>query len=145
GGQFFPGATFTRSIGTGAGQVQITTGTTGFGTVGQDLTINFGGNPTPSTITWGAAGFTPGKFQLSSTSSDHTITVVNPINTNGAVREVQTDNGTVAIDAVLSGTISGSGGFTKSGDGTLLLSAANTYTGETLIGSNGILRVENSA
>jgi autotransporter-associated beta strand protein len=140
--QIFPVATFTRAIGTGANEVQLA-GTGGFGAIDQDLTIDFGGSAAP--IVWGTAGFTPTQFGLSSTSSNRTITLLNPIDLNGATREVRVDSGSAAIDAVIPTAISGTGGFTKSGDGTLVLSGVNSYTGETLLGSNGILRIENAA
>ncbi len=144
GAQFFPGATFNRALGTGAGQVQLPLGTipAGFGTIGQDLTVNFGG--AGATVVWGSTAFNPLRFLLSSTTSDATVTVVNPIDLNGAVREVTVQPGTAEVDAVLSGVISGAAGLTKSGDGLLALTAANTYTGVTTIGGNGTLRVSNA-
>ena len=42
-----------------------------------------------------------------------------------------------------SGTLSGSGGLTMTGDGTLELTASNTYTGTTTV-SGGILRLSNT-
>ena len=52
--------------------------------------------------------------------------------------------GMAAVDAQLSGVLSGSGGLTITGDGMLELTASNTYTGPTTV-SGGILRLSNSA
>jgi autotransporter-associated beta strand protein len=43
-------------------------------------------------------------------------------------------NGTVAAPTTISGAISGSGTFTKTGNGVLVLSGDNTYSGKTVIG-----------
>ncbi len=58
-----------------------------------------------------------------------------------------TDNGTLAYDqtvyTLLAVAISGTGGLTQEGSGTLALGAANTYTGNTLV-SKGTLALTNS-
>lgn len=60
---------------------------------------------------------------------------------DGASPTVSTATG---ISASISSIIAGSAGLTKSGDGTLTLSGANTHTGPTLV-SAGILRAGNAA
>ncbi len=49
-------------------------------------------------------------------------------------------NGSATVDAELAGVVSGAGGISKSGDGVLLLSAANSYSGDTAIQA-GTLRL----
>jgi autotransporter-associated beta strand protein len=49
-----------------------------------------------------------------------------------------------ASNTVFAGTISGTGSLTKAGTGTLILSGANTYSGNTVI-SNGTLAVNNAS
>jgi fibronectin-binding autotransporter adhesin len=62
----------------------------------------------------------------------------NPIDLGSAVRTVEITNATaVAVDAIISGPISGTGGLTKNGDGTLALTATNSsYTGQTNLAVN---------
>jgi autotransporter-associated beta strand protein len=56
-----------------------------------------------------------------------------------------TDNGTLAFDhsdsVNFTGTISGSGGVSQIGGGTLILGAVNTYTGATTIASGSVLQL----
>jgi len=137
---------FSSAIGNAGGQVRLT-GDTGFSAFGGNRTVNIGGNATP--LSWGANYFlTTGgngdidlSFLLSSTRSDSTIEVVNPISLNGKDRVIEVANGSADTDAILSGEISGQGiGIFKRGAGTLTLSGTNTYTGVTSVES-GTLRL----
>ncbi len=59
---------------------------------------------------------------------------------NDTAKSVVVDSGsTLQIDAVLS-----NGGFNKTGDGTMVLSGANTFTGTAKV-SDGILRIDNNS
>src|SRR5262245_53079706 len=60
---------------------------------------------------------------------------------NGGVLSFEIDNGT---NLAFAGTISGSGGLVKEGEGTLTLSGNNSYTGGTLV-NEGTLAVGSSA
>lgn len=128
---------FTRSLGTGVDQVQWT-GAGGFAAFNADRVVNLGG--AGATVTWATGSFVPNGsiFFLGANSETHTIEFQNPIDLNGATRTVEVNEAaTVAIDAIISGAISGSGGLTKQGDGTLALTATNsTYTGQTYLGVN---------
>ncbi len=121
---------FTRFLGTGVGQVQFT-GDGGFSTYGADMRVNLGGNATPSQVTWGSGSFIPTghALLLSDAGSDGTIEFRNPIALGAVSREVRVADGTAAVDAYMTGTLSGSGGITKTGAGTLHLSVNNTFTG----------------
>jgi autotransporter-associated beta strand protein len=73
---------------------------------------------------------------LGAADSTHTLTYVNPLGLGSATRTIQVADGTSPsnVDGEFSGVLSGAGGgINKTGTGTLLLSANNTYTGETLL------------
>lgn len=127
--------TFTRSLGNGAGEVQFTGGG-GFRAVGGDRIVNLGGEG--AQVVWGAGGFVAdGSAFILASDNTRKITFANAIDFGNASRTVQVnDNST----AELSGVLSGSGGLTKTGNGFLLLSGLNTYTGPTRI-EGGQLRL----
>lgn len=131
---------FTRGPGTAANQVQWAYGTGGFAAYGGNRSVNFGG--AGATMTWStnAGGIFGSELILSAADSDSTITVVNPINLNNATRTVTVNNGSAAVDAVLSGILShDSGMLTKGGAGTLALTGANTYDGITTVTAGTLL------
>lgn len=126
-------------------------GDTGLSAAGANRTVNFGG--AGAMLTWGASrfltfydgitdyGYT---FKLSSPYSDATVEIQNPIDLNGnglhgRIRTVEVANGSAAVDARLSGTLSGNAALAKSGPGTLELTGAQTYDGP-LIVLDGMLR-----
>jgi autotransporter-associated beta strand protein len=136
---------FTRSLGTGPAQVQFT-GNGGFAAARASRIVNLGGKS--DQVTWGADSFVPSgsALVLGSSSSDSTLNTVvfqNPINLGNAPRTVLVvAQGTVSVDAILSGAISGGGGLFQTGDGTLELAASNnSYTGGTTIDSGGALQI----
>ena len=144
--------TFTRSLGSGAGQVQWQNdgqyGSGGFAAVGGALTVNLGGNATPDTLTWGSGSyFLPGNnmdLVLGGGASTHDVTFQNQIALNGAQRPIRvTAVGTTK--AIMSGELSGnaSSGINKQGTGTLVLAGDNTYQGPTLV-SAGTLALGNT-
>ena len=132
---------FTRSLGTGSSQVQFT-GNGGFSAYGANRVVNLGGGS--AQVVWGQNFFVPtdSSFRLSSSFSNATVDFQNPIDLGSSVRTVDVSNGTAAVDAKLSGVLSGSGGLFQSGSGTLELTAANTYSGQTTV-QNGTLRLSN--
>ena len=143
---------FTRGLGAGAGQVQWT-GTNasgGFAAVTQDLTVNLGGNPTPSGVTWNSGSFCIGILSFGSTTATNLVDFQNPINLNNNVRTIRVDDNAATtgdfarLSGVISSSTASSGKITKTGAGTLELlptvgGTSNTYTGETTI-QGGVLR-----
>lgn len=143
GGAFETSGSFTRSLGTGPGQVRWGTGTNGgFSAQGGPLTVTLAG--APATLVWDSTtDFVSGAGQLlfGSLTADDVVTFTHDIDLNGAARTVQVvDNTGSATDkAVLSGVLS-NGSLTKTGTGVLELTGANTYSGSTLV-SAGTLSV----
>ena len=141
GGVWEGSCTFSRSLGTGAGQVRWT-GDGGFSAYGGPLTVNLGGATPPSQVTWGSSNFVPDGHVLmfGSAASDNQVEFKNPINMGTSTRTVSvTDNtGSSSDSALLSGNLTWTSGLglTKSGDGKLVLSgtmstsysSANTVT-----------------
>lgn len=138
-------ADFTWDIGPGFGEVQWVAGG-GFGALGADRTIDIGG--AGATLTFGDADFIPDSgalnLQLGSAESTHTTTLVNPVvlPTSGTSYGFRSENGAAPVDGVISGTLSGDGGFQKTGDGVLkLTNTSNSYLGATQV-SQGALVVD---
>ena len=134
--------TLTRNvvISPSTGTVTWQEGGGGFAARGADLTVNLGGSA--GMMTWDSAGFVNDEdpLVLGSSTADHTVIWQNPIrlNASGAVtREIRVNAGTgAAPEAILQGIISegtAPAGLSKTGSGTLKLTAANTYTGNTNI------------
>lgn len=135
---------FTRSTGTAAGNVRFTE-SGGFGAVGADATVNLNGG---AAITWGGTGSTANfltatqELILSSANSNHKVTWQNALNLNGGTRTVNVNNGSAAVDAEISGPITGAGStsiFVKNGAGALTLSGTNTYVGATTVNAGTLI------
>lgn len=128
---------FTRSLGTGAGQVQWL-GDGGFLSSGSARTVNLGAG---SQLTWGNGGFVPtGNRLILGTSSNNTLDFQNRIDLSGGLRAVQGDGGTLGGGhARLSGVLSGSGGLNQVGNGLLQLTGINSYSGGTTMTSGTLI------
>jgi autotransporter-associated beta strand protein len=130
---------FSRAQGSGASQVYFVNGG-GFSAYGADRTVNIGGGG--GTVNWTAGQFVPeGKpFILSSTNANATLIFQNPLYIYNAAREIRVQNGSAAIDARLTGKISGYqvGSLVKSGAGTLELSGAQDYRGDVSVIGGGL-------
>ncbi|HET6246535.1 MAG TPA: autotransporter-associated beta strand repeat-containing protein [Tepidisphaeraceae bacterium] len=141
GGVLETSSNFARTGGTAAGNVEITSGTSGFSARGGNITVAFGSAASPAALTWGTAPFSPGTLDLNETTATGTVNFLDAINFGTAARTVQV-NATAAGTAVtLSGLLSSGtgGGLTKTGAGTLLVTnASNTYSGTTTV-SGGTL------
>lgn len=137
-------SSFSKALGSGANQVRLRGG--GFGAVGADATVTLG-----SSVQWGSGYFNPNNEALvfSSDTSTHKVTFATELNlgttaSGAGNRTIEVQDGGAAVDAEVSGVIrnlsvSNVGSLIKAGDGTLELSAANTYTGSTTINAGTLL------
>lgn len=139
------GGTWSQTLGSGANQLRITGGNSGFSENGAaGLTVTLGGGA----ITWGSTNFAPTKLILNSSASqaNATLNFTNALNLNGADRTVVANIGLSNAAATLSGIISnstGTAGLIKEGAGSLTLSnASNSFNGGITI-NNGSLTFSN--
>jgi len=116
------------------------TGAGGWAAYGADRVVNLGGSG--ASITWATSntGLNGKTLILSDSTATHMVDFQNPLDLGNAMRTVQVNDGTAAIDAKLSGNLSGAGGgLTKTGAGALTLSGSNSYTGATNVSSGTLL------
>jgi fibronectin-binding autotransporter adhesin len=133
----------TRPLGAGVDQIQITAANSGFAAYGADRAVNLGGASAP--VAFGDVGFFFGvtgnpSLVLGAPTATHTLDFQNPVVLSGT-KFFRADNGSAVVDARLSGAITGSTSFSKSGAGTLeLTNTGNAWTANTFIDS-GTLRL----
>jgi autotransporter-associated beta strand protein len=140
GGVLQTSGAFARAPGTGAGQVwwgRVTevapgyvsslatpAGGGGFSAYGGPLTVNLGGDR--RVLTWGVDGFLPERLRLQDDEATDELTWENPVDVTNQTLTVQvahtaTDKRAVWRGAVTSSAAAGGGGFTKIGNGRLVL------------------------
>lgn len=140
GGVLSAQGTFARPLGSGSGQVLWST-SGGFAAFGGNLSIT-GLTGTP---VWGTTpGFVASGQALvfGSALASGTVTWTNDFSVGAATRTITVnDNAGSASDfAVISGSISGTGGLLKNGAGRLDLTGSNFYNGQTTI-AGGVLGI----
>ncbi|HSP42322.1 MAG TPA: autotransporter-associated beta strand repeat-containing protein, partial [Luteolibacter sp.] len=136
---------FTRQLGTGAGQLDWNPGSGGFAAFGADREVRL--NNGTGAFSWSSAILGGGNILiLGQSSATHTLDFKNGISFAGSKRTIQVEDGAAALDATLSGTLSGgnSSGFSKTGSGALSLDNSNTYSGVTTV-NEGVLRLQHVA
>jgi autotransporter-associated beta strand protein len=142
GGTLETGTNFTDSLGITAGTVAFTAGADGLSAYGAPITVAIGGTASPTALVWGVTtNFSPTSLILNSTYANNTLTFQNPLDFNGSNQTITVGAATAIASGILSNA-NGTGGFIKQGSGTLVLTAANTYNGNTNI-SAGTLQMGN--
>jgi len=143
---------FTRALGTGVNQVNMTSGA-GFAAYGADRFVNLGG--TGATVTWGSGSFIAAGEPLyfGTLTADHTLDFQNGINLNGGTRSIQLLRGAGTLpEAKISGIISGTGASNLTLDGVpgyaagslILSNGSNSYAGTTIINAGNLLLTANA-
>ena len=139
-GWFQTYGSLTRPLGTasGSGVIDMASNATnkvvGIGARGGDLTVNFGGNG--SDVVWGSTpGFNPAILGLNNSTADSKLTLVNPLDLNGAARLIQVDANTVVLQGGVKNSSATAASLRKTGAGTLEHDPG-AATGTTLTGLN---------
>ncbi len=126
------GGTFTRVLGSAAGEVSLSGGASGFSAFGGAATFNLGGGGTA--LQWGSVNFNPTTLVLNSTTATAELELANGIDLNGATRSIRVDANVATVSGEIINSAGGStAGLLKSGAGTLRLTQANTYDGNTTV------------
>ena len=145
--------TFTRALGDGPNQVQFTLNAgrvQGFGARGGALTLNFGGAGADvlfDTATAAAANrIRTNTLVLNGATADSNITLVNPLDINGAARSIQVSSQTAILQGGIKG---GTFAVSKTSIGTLEIAAASTWTGDLTLaagtrGNVGVVRLSHN-
>ncbi|MGB6223243.1 beta strand repeat-containing protein [Haloferula sp.] len=127
---------FTRSDGVGANQFQWAGSGGGFAAYGADRTVNVGA------LSWGSTTLAGKTLILGAADSDATLIWASTLSFAGGSRDLQVDDGSAAIDAEISGRLTSSGTFNKTGSGVLsLTNATNDYDASVVVGG-GVLRID---
>ena len=132
GGVLETGANFERSGGSTAGTMQITGGTSGFSAAGSPVQVAFGSLASPTALTWGTAPFAPGTLLLNASTATSTLDFKNAVSLGTAARTIQVDANVATMSGVVSNGSTG-GTLTKTGNGTLVLPANNTFNAVTTV------------
>lgn len=131
---------FTRSLGTGAGQVSLSGISAGVSAFGSPLTVNIGG--AAATLVWGAAGFDPATLVLNSTTANAALDLANALDLNGLTRGIRVGANTATVTSIIDSASGSPAGLVKSGAGVLRLPNGSTYQGGTTI-TGGVIAVGN--
>jgi autotransporter-associated beta strand protein len=137
-------ASFTRSLGTSGATFQWGLNGGGFSAASNPLSVNVGGQATPTTLAWGSGSADVGTkivgpLMLNTSTAANSLTFQNGIDLNGGARSIVVGGNAVYLTgAIVDGA--GGGSLTKSGPGVLSIggSSPNTYTGATTLSGGDV-------
>jgi autotransporter-associated beta strand protein len=134
GGVWESSAAITRSLGSGAGQLQLSN-YAGFSASGA-ISVNINGG---AGLAWGStAGFNPTTLVLNETTAAAQLTFQNALDLNGADRIIAVNANTAIISNSL-GNTSGTAGLVKTGAGTLILAGSNSFNGGLTVNAGALI------
>ena len=142
--QVLDATSFTRSLGTSGATFQWGLGGGGFSAGANPLTINVGGQVTPTTLVWGSSAGDVGTkvvglLLLNVSTAGNSLTFQNNIDLAGGARSIVVGGNTVYLNGAISDSVGGAS-LTKSGPGVLCIggSAPNTYSGTTTLSGGDV-------
>jgi autotransporter-associated beta strand protein len=145
--------TFSRILGTVAGQVQWT-GDGGFAAKGGPLTVCINNNPFDPLL-WGYTGNASSfvgdgnVLTFGSSTADSQVNFTNSIDLTGGSRQIDVAAGMPGSSVLFSGNITddifGGASLTKTGGGTLILSGTNDYSGGTYVEAGKLVLLSSDA
>lgn len=139
---------FVRSNGMGAAGVRFNGGSAYFAALGAPRSVTV---TNPTELIWGEGYFNLTTLGFGSSNSTHGVTWTEPFSLGSPSaatdRVVVVLDGPAAVDAEIIGNISGGANarLDKRGDGALLLSGNNTYSGETRLEAGTLMLANDSA
>ncbi len=143
GGALETSGTFTESTGTTGGTIQFA-GSGGFSANGGPLSVNVGGNATPTTLAWGTQLPSSASLLFGSIDANNVTTLQNGLDLKGGARTMNVTAGAGGDSAVLAAPVidsTGGGSLTVTGSGALTFGAVNTYTGGTTVSNTATLNL----
>jgi len=106
----------------------------GFSACGGPATINLGNGATLDFASTGTNGLIYNNYLiLNDANADNTLTIVNPLDLDGAIRTFPVYSGTAVLSGNIINSSTTTSGLTKLGNGKLILAGSNSYTGPTTL------------
>src|SRR5262249_10169291 len=134
-------ASMTKTLGTAASNIRLSSGDSGFsvnGAANRTVTLDSAG----ATIAWGSSNFNPSTLILQASSANRALSLGNGLDLAGATRTISVNNVSSSNAATITGQITdtvGGAGLTKSGPGRLILNGSLFYLGATTINAGTLV------
>ncbi len=132
-----PAASFTRAVGTGAGQISVTGGASGFSAGSTALSVNLGGSG--AELTWGSTHFDPAALLLNATGATAALDFQNGLDLNGGHRTIRVDANSASVSGLVRNSSATAAGLVKTGAGSLRLTQANSFDGGVTVAGGALV------